>query len=326
MHLRFLQLSFLFLSCLAVLVLGCSASEHGDEAGSGDSKDLVVYVTDTAQQAREKALFYGLNVKTLDSNSDYAQLIQTLINSPSNQFYVVINPYTKRFITGGAVSDQIDATQLEGIFREMKQVSKAGSQNMKRMVPAEKGNARLLVFSDFQCPYCKMMDDNLLPLEEKFGERLQIDMIHFPLPMHDQAFPAAEASECARMQGKFDQYRIGLFGQQGNLSDSTYRQLASNLGLNQKQFSDCLSLHQQRKAVRQDQYFGQYMGVRGTPTLFLNGEQVMNSSPDMLQQQIQAILDNKDPKEAVMMMQNPGGPNPNAGPPKPCKVPPKQAG
>lgn len=281
------------LSGLLLAGVGCqsSSSETVGLAEAGNDKELLVFVTDNAVQVREKAESYGLKVKTIDAKSTASQLVQTLLNSPSEEYFAVINPVIKRYIAGGAISDEIDPFEIDNLFRRLKQVSKAGANQLQRLSPETKGNARLLVFSDFQCPFCQKMEEILPKLKSKYGENLEIDFAHFPLPSHELAFEAAEASECAREQNRFEEYKAELFSQQKSLSDYTFQQIARKLQLDRKQFSKCLSLHQQRKKVRQDQYFGQYMGIHGTPTLVLNGEMLSGiESPEQIEERIDKIL------------------------------------
>ena len=119
----------------------------------------------------------------------------------------------------------------------------------------------MAIFSDYQCPYCKDLDTYVQKtLKPQFGDKLEIELINFPLPMHPFAFGAAEAAECARDQGRFDDYRDALFIEQPRFNLGTFYQLSINYHLNVKEFNRCTSLHEDRKRVRQDQYFGNYMG------------------------------------------------------------------
>jgi protein-disulfide isomerase len=268
---------------------GCQATQ---ESANGNSRELLVFVTQNAQQVREKALSYGLKVRVIEEDSAASQLVQALLNSPSNQYFAVINPFEKRYIAGGAVSEKVDPTEIDKLFRTLKLVSNAGVEQVDRLYPKTQGNAKLVVFSDYQCPYCKLMDDFIGQFQAKFGDKLEVDMVNFPLSSHEHAFAAAEAAECAREQGKFEPYKKGLFAQQEQLSEYVYGQIASRNGLDMKKFNQCTQLHAQRKTVRQDQYFGQYMGLNGTPTLVLNGQLLVGSSPEEIQSKIQDAIDN----------------------------------
>jgi len=297
MRLRYFVPALLLLACTVAFLMGCQPKNKKAE---DSSKALEVYVTASAQQVREKALFYGLKVETINEDTPASRLLQALLNSPTNQYYAVINPYLKRYIAGGAVSDRVNPAELDNQLRQLKQVSKAGVENVGRLEPSEKDHAKLLVFMDYQCPFCKRINPYIDSLRTRYGDKLEVEYVNFPLPMHQFAFSAAEAAECARDQHKFDPYKDELFNQQtGGLGDYTYNYIARKIGLDKKEFSQCLSLHQDRKTVRQDQYFGQYVGVNGTPTLLVNGENMMGKTPRDIEQKIDSLLGGKSEQTAI---------------------------
>jgi protein-disulfide isomerase len=288
------------MSAMISLGTGCHATNDTSESVDKNDRELVVFITDNAVMVREKALSYDLKVKTIESNSPAAQLIQSLLHSPTDKFFAVINPVTNAYITGGAVSDKVPPEQIETMFRGLKQASRVGSEQIGRLLPENKENVRLVVFSDFQCPYCKLMDNLVEQWQSEFGPRLEVDMIHFPLPSHKQSFAAAEASECARQQGKFEAYKEALFDNQDQISEYLLRYLPGRLKMDVRQFNQCFTLHQERKKVRQDQYFGQYLGINGTPTVFLNGTMLFNLPPEQIKAKIQEALESsKKPESAT---------------------------
>ena len=74
----------------------------------------------------------------------------------------------------------------------------------------------------------------------------------FPLPSHKDARMAAEAAECADEQGKFWDYAELLFSNQQSLGDQNLQEYATLVGLNRKQFRDCLHGGRQRQEVDKD--------------------------------------------------------------------------
>jgi protein-disulfide isomerase len=278
---------------LALSLAACNANDIGNKRES--TRDVLVFVTSNAGMAREKALSHGLKVKAISADSAESQLIQALLNSPGKEFFVAINPAQRKVIQAGMVSDKVNQVEMENVFRRLKQVSKAGNQQWSRLSPQTPGHAKLVVFSDFQCPYCKMMETLTEQWQAQYGDKLEVEMVHFPLPSHEHAFEAAEAAECARAQGRFDEYKTKLFERQDVLSDWTFNNLSAEMDLKQKDFVACRMQHQQRKKVRQDQYFGEYMGINGTPSVFLNGEQLTNITPDQIQGKIQEALTHPAP-------------------------------
>ncbi len=93
----------------------------------------------------------------------------------------------------------------------------------------------------------------------------------------DESLWAAEAAECANEQGRFWDYYDKLFEEQageniGAFSKENLKRFAAELGLDTKQFNRCLDSGKYSAKVQQETAQGRQKGVRGTPTLFVNGK------------------------------------------------------
>jgi len=121
-------------------------------------------------------------------------------------------------------------------------------------------------FSDFQCPYCSRLEPTLSALLDEYKGKIRLIYKHFPLTsIHDQAEPAAEASECAADQGKFWEFHDALYDDQSKLADGYYSELASQLGLNKSKFDDCLNSGKYKQKVADNSAEAQAAGAQGTP-------------------------------------------------------------
>lgn len=120
----------------------------------------------------------------------------------------------------------------------------------------------------------------MLETEPKLKETLVADgsvrliYKHFPLPSHDRADDAAEASECAAQQDKFWEMKELLFEKAaswGAAADlpATFEQYASDLGLDTATFRQCYDSGGGRQRWQEDSALGQSAGVTGTPTFFI---------------------------------------------------------
>ena len=94
---------------------------------------------------------------------------------------------------------------------------------------------------------------------------------------------AAEATECANEQSRFWDYYDKLFEEQagenvGAFSQENLKRFAADLELDTEKFNQCLDSGQYREKVRQETIQGQQEGVRGTPTLFVNGRLIENGA------------------------------------------------
>jgi protein-disulfide isomerase len=152
----------------------------------------------------------------------------------------------------------------------------------------------IIEFSDFECPFCKRFKDQTFPsIEQNYIDtgKVRIVFRHYPLPFHQNAQKAHEASICAHDQGKFWEYHDALFANQADLSVPALKQYATNLGLNTATFNNCLDSGKYAQAVQDDLVAGSAAGVSGTPSFFVNGQLVVGAQPySAFQQAIEAAL------------------------------------
>ncbi|MFH0770906.1 MAG: thioredoxin domain-containing protein [Candidatus Peregrinibacteria bacterium] len=143
-----------------------------------------------------------------------------------------------------------------------------------------RGNAngiiRVVEYTDLQCPACQVVHKGVvLPILQKYGSVIRLDFKHFPLrSVHRFALDAAEASECAADQGKFWEFVDLSFEQQSRLSYDALLSWAGILKLDVSTFESCWKSRSKRDLVLADEDEGQKLGVEGTPTFFVNGQQV----------------------------------------------------
>lgn len=128
-------------------------------------------------------------------------------------------------------------------------------------------------FSDFQCPFCeRAYSDAVAGIKRDYVATGKVQFVyeHFPLEsIHPLARPASEASECAAEQSKFWEFHDKAFQNQASLSDASYKQWASDLGLNTAQFNTCVDTKKFAQKVTDGLTLGQQKGVSGTPTFFV---------------------------------------------------------
>ena len=165
--------------------------------------------------------------------------------------------------------------------------------------PQAAGETVLTEFGDFNCGHCARFALEAMPLIR--GEfvrtgRLRVEYKHFPF-LSPTSDTAAEASECAREQGKFDPYHDALYEVTWNnrgagqaLNEEDLARAAAESGVGPERFIECLSSGRHRVTVETDRALGRAAGVRGTPALFLNGRPVTwRDYPDLRAQIAQAI-------------------------------------
>jgi formate-nitrite transporter family protein len=130
----------------------------------------------------------------------------------------------------------------------------------------------LVEFGDFECPDCGLAYPVLKAVQQALGPNLRFVFRHFPLSAsHPHARAAAEAAEVAGAQGRFWEMHDRLYQHQTALADDDLRRHARKVGLDLDLFERAMRLHTQEGRVREDLASGSVSGVRGTPTLFING-------------------------------------------------------
>ncbi len=138
----------------------------------------------------------------------------------------------------------------------------------------------VVVFSDFQCPFCKQAAKILAeePLI-KNGNDVRLIFRHLPLPQHGWAQRAAQAAACAQFQNATAFWALHdvLFRSQQKITNENVSTEISTLAaavpaLDQKAFRECVDRQMSLGAVLRDKELAARVGVQATPTVFINGE------------------------------------------------------
>ncbi len=137
----------------------------------------------------------------------------------------------------------------------------------------------IVIFSDFQCPYCKRVVPTLEALESQYGSDLRLAFRHNPLSFHTSAMPAARAAMAAHEQGKFWEMHDKLFENQKDLTEANFNKWARELGLDVKRFKKDYADAAIERKIKDDQSAGITLGARGTPAFFVNGRFVSGAQP-----------------------------------------------
>jgi len=137
----------------------------------------------------------------------------------------------------------------------------------------------VIEFSDFQCPFCLRANPVIEQVLKTYGDKIKFVYRHYPLPNHPNARPAAEASACAQVQGKFWEYHDQLFANPTKLSADDLKAHAAFLGLDTAKFNACVDNHEQKPGVDADIAEAHALGVTGTPAFFVNGRSIEGAQP-----------------------------------------------
>jgi protein-disulfide isomerase len=138
---------------------------------------------------------------------------------------------------------------------------------------------QLVIFSDFQCPFCSRVVPTLKELEATYGSKLQIIFKNNPLPFHSRAKQAATAALAAHAQGKFWEYHDLLLANQSNLERPALEKHAQTLNLDLVRFKSALDSTQFDAQIAADQAEAKRVGASGTPAFFINGRPLVGAQP-----------------------------------------------
>ena len=146
-------------------------------------------------------------------------------------------------------------------------------------------NAKVSIveFSDFECPFCgNFVRETFEDLKREYIDTGKVSFVfkNFPITnAHKNAMIAALASECANEQGKFWEYHNKLFRSQKSLEKKDLKEYAADLKLDTAKFNTCLDSEKYKDEVSKDIEEGTGLGVRGTPTFYINGRALSGALP-----------------------------------------------
>ena len=137
----------------------------------------------------------------------------------------------------------------------------------------------MALFCSFQSIHCVRQQEIWAQLRHQYGDLLFWQAYDYPLTVHRFGRPAANAARCAGAQGAYWPYARSLFNFYDDLTDSRYLTLARQLGLNNDEFSQCLSDQPFKPEVETDIATGEQLGLANVPVVFINGLYISGPQP-----------------------------------------------
>jgi protein-disulfide isomerase len=139
---------------------------------------------------------------------------------------------------------------------------------------------QIVMYSDYQCPFCARVEPTLAKVKEVYGDRVRVVFRDFPLStIHPRAVAAAKAAHCAHDQDRFWEYHDRLFSGQSRMDDADLLQHATALGLDPARFTTCIASDRVAGLVRDNAMSGERLGVSSTPAFFVNGRFMTGAQP-----------------------------------------------
>jgi len=177
--------------------------------------------------------------------------------------------YVLRLVSGGYTDSEVEKA-LEERYRkvELKTIDTANSP--------VKGNAnapvKLVEFVDYECPHCRLVQPVFKQIVEEFKTDVSVTLKHYPLGQHTNARLAAAAAVAAHKQGKFWPFSDKIWDNADSITKSKLEQLAGEVGLDLERFRKDLDDPASADAVQKDKDEGGRLGIRSTPTIYINGQ------------------------------------------------------
>lgn len=125
---------------------------------------------------------------------------------------------------------------------------------------------------------------------KQYSRQVKVVFKHYPLRKHTWAFPAAQAAIAAGNHGKFWEFHDLLFKNYNNLSDGKIEEIAVSLGLDSRALKKEMKGPKIKDRINADLHNGKEAGVRGTPTVFIDGVVLRDKSIRGFERGIKAAL------------------------------------
>lgn len=150
----------------------------------------------------------------------------------------------------------------------------------------------IVEYADLTCPYCKIFANNTLhQILDNYPTQVRFVYKDYPLTLiHPFAMKAAIAGQCAYKQGKFWQMHDLIMANQDSLDDNLLADFASQIFLDTDSFNTCYSNQETLSEVENDLAEGSQRGVSGTPTFYINEQEIAGAYP---YETFKAIIDAK---------------------------------
>lgn len=206
-------------------------------------------------------IFFGYKVWTFYSRINKGEIVS-------------LPQYTSQFTFSG------EAVSVELPDRVNRDVIEGGEQPA---IGADVEDAKLTIveFADFECTFSKAAHATIRRLTAKYADKVRFIYRDYPLEnVHPNAFLASVAAECAWKQDMFWPYYDKLYLNSPTLSFRNLIEYGNEIGLDSARFEECVIARETEASVKEDMDVGKRLGIRGTPTFFLNGYRVEGSIPE----------------------------------------------
>lgn len=189
---------------------------------------------------------------------------------------------TMTVVAIGAVAYRVTEVQKHSpvpIISEIREWRSYGSRGSA--IGSPNADVQIVVFSDFQCPYCREFADSARAVIARYPTRVRMVFRHHPIDdIHPHATAAARASICADRMGRFEQMHNAMFDVQDSIGVLPWTYFAERAGIEDTAvFVSCLSSDLPDATLRHDRADADRLAVSGTPVVLINETRVLGMPP-----------------------------------------------
>ncbi|MGA8028162.1 MAG: thioredoxin domain-containing protein [Bryobacteraceae bacterium] len=261
---------------MAIVAASSTFAAPGDSAPKIDKQKLENYLR--YAEAYSAKVKFVIDDPAPSPFRGYFRVLVHLSNGPQRLDRVYYVTLDGQHFVNGSIWDLNESPFLDNLQHLPSDGPSFGPEN---------ASVTMVVFSDFECPYCrefaKTMRDNV---PKKYPNDVRVIFEDFPLEsIHKWARAAAEASHCVGDQKPeaFWVFHDWIYDHQGEVNESNLREktlaIAKEQNLDLSKISSCIDTHATAAQVNQSVEAGQSLQVQQTPTIFVNGRTISGAVP-----------------------------------------------
>ncbi|HSA60278.1 MAG TPA: DsbA family protein [bacterium] len=138
---------------------------------------------------------------------------------------------------------------------------------------------KIVEFTDYQCPFCGKSRPTVNQILAEYKGKVRYVLRDFPLSFHKDSAKAHEAARCAGEQDRYWEMNKKLFENQRAIKPEDLKKYAQEIKVKMDKFEQCLDSGKYADAIKQNQEYGEKVGVSGTPAFFINGRMISGARP-----------------------------------------------
>ena len=161
------------------------------------------------------------------------------------------------------------------------------ANNNRQVIGPEDAKVRIVVFSDYRCPYCRQLNEKLVEIQKENPEAVAVVFRNFTLGEENKMF--AQAAYAAHLQGKLSEASELLYSKYQAPEKDEMIKMAEELGLDVNKFKSDLESEETASFVETDSADARQLGLRGTPSVFVNGQYL--EDPGQISEVVSGLLE-----------------------------------